>query len=164
MPSTPPPCACSSRWPRRWAVALENVRLFNETQEALARQTATADVLQVISESPTDVQPVFDVIAERAALLTGRFALLVRLEGDTLHLASLHGSDPDTLAAARNCVATEAGRQHHRLPARAIREGRVVNVADAMNMPGADYDPRCGSRRAPAGTASSPCRWCHRAR
>ncbi len=52
-------------------IAIQNTRLFNETQEALARQTATSDVLQVISESPTDVQPVLDVIAERAAALTG---------------------------------------------------------------------------------------------
>ena len=83
-------------------IAIENVRLFNETQEALARQTATSDVLQVISESPTDVQPVFDIIAERAAALTqSRFGLVIRVEGDALNLASMHGSDPAAVALAR---------------------------------------------------------------
>ncbi len=70
-------------------IAIQNARLFNETQEALERQTATAEVLKVIASSPSDVQPVFDAIATSANRLLGGFSTtVIRFVGDTLHLVA----------------------------------------------------------------------------
>jgi GAF domain-containing protein len=70
-------------------IAIENARLFNETREALERQTATADILKVIASSPSDVQPVFKAIATSAKGLIGGFsATVTRFVGDTLHLVA----------------------------------------------------------------------------
>ncbi|MEO8123831.1 MAG: GAF domain-containing protein, partial [Burkholderiales bacterium] len=111
------------------AIAIENVRLFNETQEALAHQTATADILRVISESPTDVQPVFDVIAERAERLTGAsLGFVFRFDGDLIHIASVHGVNPEGLDAARNAFPMPPGDGS--ATARAVRDGVVVNIGN----------------------------------
>ena len=73
-------------------IAIENARLFNETTEALERQTATSDILKVIASSPSDVQPVFDVIVERAVRLCGaRMGRVYRYDGDLIHLVGGHG-------------------------------------------------------------------------
>jgi hypothetical protein len=93
-------------------IAIENVRLFNETKEALERQTATAEVLKVISESPTDVQPVFDIIAERAAILTGaESGIVFRYDGEWIHFRQflwhgirIHGKVQGAAAGAIRCV------------------------------------------------------------
>ena len=63
-------------------IAIENVRLFKELTEALEQQTATSEILGVIASSPTNIQPVLDVVAENAARLCGaNDALISRVEG-----------------------------------------------------------------------------------
>jgi GAF domain-containing protein len=74
-------------------IALENVRLFNELKEALEQQTATSEILGVIASSPTDIQPVLEVVAKNAArLCEAADAVLYRVEGDWMQPVAIHGS------------------------------------------------------------------------
>jgi GAF domain-containing protein len=78
-------------------IAINNVGLFNETQEALKQQTATAEILKVIASSPSDVQPVFEAVADRARnLLDCWSALVVRFDGEQAYFGAARGALPDT--------------------------------------------------------------------
>jgi GAF domain-containing protein/anti-sigma regulatory factor (Ser/Thr protein kinase) len=104
-------------------VAIENVRLFNETQEALRQQTATADILTVIASSPNNIQPVLDKIVETACRLCNAYdaAALLR-EGDRLRPAAHYGPIPLTFASQEISREWAAGR--------AVIEGRAIHIDD----------------------------------
>jgi GAF domain-containing protein len=109
-------------------IAIENARLFNETQEALERQTATADVLKVIASSPSDIQPVFDVIAERAnKLISGYATTVLRIVGDTIDLAAFTpvGEEADAILQAGFPMPIAGNAQFEM-----IRRGELGEIVD----------------------------------
>jgi signal transduction histidine kinase/putative methionine-R-sulfoxide reductase with GAF domain len=110
------------------AIAIDNVRLFNETKEALDQQTAISEILRVISSSPTNVLPVLDAIAERAArLCDASAASMYLIDGDMLkHLAS-KGPSPD---AVTHVDALPINRDS--ITGRAALERNTIQVPDLL--------------------------------
>src|SRR4029453_13320561 len=84
-------------------IAIENARLFQELEarnheltEALEQQTATSEILRVITSPPPPLQPVFDAIARSAVDLCGaRFSIVFQFDGELLHVAAHHNFTPD---------------------------------------------------------------------
>jgi GAF domain-containing protein len=109
-------------------IAIENVRLFNETREALERQTATAEILKVIASSPSDVQPVFEAIASSANRLIGGFSTAVfRFVDGVSHLAAFTPTHP----AADKTLTTRFPRPLAEFkPFELTRDGKAAQIAD----------------------------------
>ncbi len=109
-------------------IAIQNARLVNETQEGLEQQTAIAEILRVISASPTDVQPVLDAIAERAARYCDASAAQMYLtEGNVLrHLAS-KGPSPDPVTHVETLPINR-----ETMTGRALLDGTTIQVHDLL--------------------------------
>jgi signal transduction histidine kinase len=114
------------------AIATENARLFNETKEALERQTATAEILKVIASSPNDVQPVFDVIVESAVRLCGaRMGRVYRYDDGVIHMVAGHGLSAPGLSTVQQVFPRPAADDT--TAGRAIRSRRPYFVTDIEN-------------------------------
>src|SRR5262249_57353910 len=86
---------------KRATTATKSPRLLNELRESLQRQTATADVLKVISSSPGELKPVFQAMLENAVrICEANFGALYLWEGDAFRIAALH-NPPSAYAEAR---------------------------------------------------------------
>jgi two-component system, NtrC family, sensor kinase len=95
VPFTAEELALQQSFADQAVIAIENARLFNETREALERQTATAEILKVIASSPSDVQPVFEAIATSANRLIDGFSATVMLfVDDALQLVAFTPTNP----------------------------------------------------------------------
>ena len=121
-------------------IAIENVRLFEEVQartrelsESLEQQTATSEVLQVISSSPGELEPVFKAMLENATRVCGsNFGTLYLREGDAFRAVSMHGATPTYMQS-------RLGQLLHPGPETGI--GRLVRTKDVVHIPDATADP-----------------------
>ena len=121
-------------------IAIENVRLFDEVQartrdlsKSLQQQTATADVLKVISRSAFDLQPVLDALVESATrLCDAKDAFIFLRDGELFRVATRYGFSPESKEyVEQHPIAMDRGS----VVGRTAIEGRVVHVPDVLADP-----------------------------
>ena len=115
---------------RQAVIAIENVRLFNETQQALERQTASAEVLQVVSSSVADTRPVFDKILDscQRVIACSDLSLLMLDDDGMVHIGAVRGEGG--LKTAENYVPLPLQRT---IVGEAVQRRRVMHYPDALH-------------------------------
>src|SRR6185436_14126929 len=119
-------------------IAIENVRLFQELKESLEQQTATSEILGVIASSPTDIQPVLDVVAENAARVCGATdaTIAMQIEGGLLRKVAGYGT------VQGSPIGTDFATDRNNVIGRAFVDHETIHVHDFLTV-ASDY---AGSR------------------
>ena len=121
-------------------IAIENARLLNELRESLEQQTATAEVLSVISSSPGDLEPVFAAMLEKAVrICDATFGNIYRRDGDAFRLVASHNTPP-AFAEFRRRISFDTSPGSQNFAARLVEIKTVIHIADVAA--GQDYIER----------------------
>ena len=114
-------------------IAIENTRLLNELRQSLEQQTATADVLRVISSSPGELEPVFEAMLENATrICEANFGNMFLIEDGTFRTVAMHNAPPAYSECQDGSAIPSAGGQR---PGRLVSSKDVVHVADLRAEP-----------------------------
>jgi GAF domain-containing protein len=139
-PFTPRQIALVQTFADQAVIAIENVRLFDDVQkrtaeltESLEQQTATADVLRVISSSPTDVQPVLDAIVRTAGeLCASEYSIAFRLRDGKYHMAASNNAEVEWVKYwSEHPISVDRGS----VVGRTALERRAVHIPDCPDRP-----------------------------
>ena len=115
-------------------IAIENTRLLNELRESLQQQTATADILGVISQSLDDTQPVFDAIVQSGLKLFADATVMVTLaDEDQVTAAAVADPDPARVEAVRRRFPVPLTREY--MHSVAVLDAKMVDIRDAEHGP-----------------------------